>query len=444
MNDVQSYRNSLPLDTMLFEFRLESILGAGGFGMTYLGYDTNLEKKVAIKEYLPVELAVRALDGSVVPISTNTEHDYKWGLDRFLQEARLLAKFGHPNIVVVSRYFEANGTAYMVMNYESGLSLNQLLKRDPHPTEAQLTGMLMPLLDGLREVHNAGFLHRDIKPSNIFIRDNNAPLLIDFGAARLAIGGVTKAMTSILTPGYAPLEQYSPNGNQGPWTDIYSLAAVMYRAVVGDNPPDAVTRLKDDNVMNSLLTRSNHFSAGFLQAIGHGMEVEEKKRPQSVPAWQVMFGGEFPIVPPPQTAVAGAPAAAGTSIGDAPTRPAPSSTIIVNSRPSAPRKQLTQLTQMAVGALVLFLVIGGAQFYEKLSGKSGAKSGVTADGKSASGNKPPKLTAREFYVLDRDRSGFLTPDEVKGDAVLEQNFKKIDINRDGRISLEEFTSYPPD
>src|SRR3990172_5793165 len=119
MVEILNDRNSLPLGSMLLEYRLESILGAGGFGMTHLCYDTNLEKKVAIKEYLPVELAVRALDGSIVPINTGTEYNYKWGLDRFLQEARLLAKFIHPNIVTVSRYFEANGTAYMVMNYES-------------------------------------------------------------------------------------------------------------------------------------------------------------------------------------------------------------------------------------------------------------------------------------------------------------------------------------
>ena len=299
----------------------------------------------------------------------------------------------------------------------------------------------MPLLDGLRAVHEAGFLHRDIKPSNIFIRDNNSPLLIDFGAARLATGGATQAMTSILTPGYAPLEQYSPDGNQGPWTDIYSLAAVMYRAVVGDNPPDAVTRLKDDNVMQSLLTRSDHFSTTFLQAIGHGMEVDEKHRPQSVPAWQAMFGGEMPVSPPPQTSVADPVSAAGVAIEDAPTRPAPRTTILHEGL-GATRPTLMQLIPYAVGALALFLVIGGEQLYEKSSGKAGAKS--SAGDKSPGTGKPPKLTPREFYVLDRDRSGFLTPDEVKGDSVLEPNFKKIDTNHDGRISLEEFTNFPPD
>jgi len=155
----------------------------------------------------------------------------------------------------------------MVMNYESGMSLSQLLKRIPQPDEPMLRQILMPLLEGLQAVHEAGFLHRDIKPSNIFIRDTGAPLLIDFGAARLAVGGATRTMTSILTPGFAPLEQYSKDGNQGPWTDIYSLAAVMYRAVVGDNPPDVVTRMKDDVVMQSLIAARDRFSPGFLHAI---------------------------------------------------------------------------------------------------------------------------------------------------------------------------------
>ncbi len=153
MAQSQNYRNALPLPSMLAEYRLDAILGAGGFGMTYLGCDANLQKKVAIKEYLPVELAVRALDGSVVPINTNSEYDYQWGLDRFLQEARVLARFTHPNIVQVARYFEANGTAYMVMKYEEGKSLSQYLNHNPMPGEAVLKGFLLLLLDGLHAVH---------------------------------------------------------------------------------------------------------------------------------------------------------------------------------------------------------------------------------------------------------------------------------------------------
>jgi serine/threonine protein kinase len=435
MVEILNYRNALPLGSMLLEYRLESVLGSGGFGMTYLAYDTHLEIKVAIKEYLPVELAVRALDGCIVPVSTGTEYNYKWGLDRFLQEARLLAKFSHPNIVTVSRYFEANGTAYMVMNYESGVSLSQLLKRIPEPDEELLMRILLPLLDGLHAVHQAGFLHRDIKPSNIFIRDTGVPVLLDFGAARLAVGGTTRTMTSILTPGYAPLEQYSTDGNQGPWTDIYSMAAVMFRAVIGDNPPDSVTRLKGDPVMSYLIEARNRFTTGFLHGVNRGLEVDEKKRPQSVPEWKAMFTGEAYVAPAPSPVAYAVASTTGESTDDPPTQRASKTLLLERSLASAASPRMTQLTWMAAGALVLFLAMGGQQVYERLSGNEAARALQPPE-------KPGKLTPREFYVLDRDRSGYLTPDEVKGDAVLEQNFKKIDKNRDGKVSLDEFTDFP--
>jgi serine/threonine protein kinase len=202
------YRNALPPQTVLHEYRIEQVLGAGGFGITYRARDTNLDKDVAIKEYLPGELAMRAPDGNVVAQATGHEAGYKWGLERFLQEARTLAKFSHPHIVRVLRYFEANATAYMVMDYEKGDPLKVVLQHDPQPAEAKLKALITPLLDGLAAVHATGFLHRDIKPDNIFVRADSSPVLIDFGAARQAMGGETRSLTAILTPGFAPLEHY--------------------------------------------------------------------------------------------------------------------------------------------------------------------------------------------------------------------------------------------
>jgi len=438
MAEILNYRNALPLGTTLLEYRLESILGAGGFGMTYLAYDTHLQKKVAVKEYLPVELAVRALDGSIVPINTGTEYNYNWGLDRFLQEARLLAKFSHPNIVQVKRYFEANGTAYMVMNYESGMSLSQLLKRIPLPDEPMLTKILMPLLNGLEAVHQAGFLHRDIKPSNIFIRDTGVPVLLDFGAARLAAGAVTQTLTSILTPGYAPLEQYSKDGNQGPWTDIYSLAGVIFRAVSGENPPDAVGRMKSDTVKQTLISLRERYSVGFLHGINRGMEIDEKKRPQSVAEWQALFTG----------AAASSPTVLSVDTTDIQTQHAMESETTQLIEKTAALKttlirmqgpSISQLSWFAAGVLVLFLAISGGRLFKQVTDKALPKPESAKVMPSPITGVPSLPATLDFNALDVNHDGYLTPDEVKG-TMLEQNFQKLDVNGDGRISREEFNN----
>jgi serine/threonine protein kinase len=284
-NDTAVYRNALPVGTELMEYRLEAVLGAGGFGLTYLGWDSHLHKRVALKEYLPCDIALRALDGSIVPVGSQRNEDYRWGLERFLQEARTLARFSHPHIVRVYRYFEANNTAYMVMDYEHGESLSRLLKREPYPAEDRLLAILLPVLDGLRAVHEAGFLHRDIKPTNIFLREQGGPVLIDFGAARHTVGG-SGNYTAVVTPGYAPIEQYSAQSAQGPWSDVYSVAGVFYRAVTNENPPDAVGRMRLDSVAAKLCEARERYSRSLLSAIGWGLETDEARRPQSVAEWQ--------------------------------------------------------------------------------------------------------------------------------------------------------------
>jgi serine/threonine protein kinase len=292
------FRNALAMQSMLLEYRIEQVLGAGGFGITYRARDTNLDKDVAIKEYLPGELAMRAPDGNVVAQATQHEAGYRWGLERFLLEARTLGKFSHPNIVRVLRYFESNATAYVVMDYEHGDPLKTVLQLDPQPPEAKLKAWLGPLLDGLAAVHATGFLHRDIKPDNIFIRADGKPVLIDFGAARQALGGETKSLTSILTPGYAPLEQYSGEGKQGPWTDLYAMGGVLYRAVADKNPPDAVTRIRGDSLGSGIATVRGKYSEGFLRAIEWALALDEKMRPQSVEQWKVAVLAERRVNPP--------------------------------------------------------------------------------------------------------------------------------------------------
>jgi hypothetical protein len=297
----EQHFNALPAGYQLQEYTLKSVLGHGGFGITYLAADNNLGKDVAIKEYLPTEFAVRRDDSQVQPRSTADNNDYEWGLDRFMKEAQTLGLFRHPNIVPVFRAFKENGTAYMVMEYQKGQSLAELFRKHRTEfTEEDLLNFVLPLLDGLAVVHKAGYLHRDLKPGNIFIREDGSPVLLDFGAARNAVGRKSKNLTSIVTPGYAPLEQYFADGNQGPWTDIYATSSILYQAVAGRIPPEAPARVKRDPITPAAEAGRGRFSEAFLSGIDVGLRVEEEQRPQTVEQWRAMLlGQEVPEAPPP-------------------------------------------------------------------------------------------------------------------------------------------------
>jgi len=295
------YTNTLPLDSMLMEYKLTAILGVGGFGITYLARDTHLEKDVAIKEYFPASDVAR-VDGTTVAI-TNTERtdEYQAGLDRFLKEARTLAGFSHPNIIRVNRYFKAHGTGYMVMDYEEGESLKTWLEKHPLPSEAEIKALLAPILNGLAKVHDAGFLHRDIKPDNIFLRSDGTPVLLDFGSARAAKGPTLRTLTALVTPGYAPFEQYTSKSHQGPWSDIYALGGVAFFAVTGENPPDALSRMREDNVADILARAHGRHGDEFLDAIAWALRLDEKERPQSIAEWRsrILGGTDAAATPPP-------------------------------------------------------------------------------------------------------------------------------------------------
>ena len=240
------YRGTLPVGTRLRNYEILSILGHGGFGITYYARDTTLGREVAIKEYLPTSLAVRADGTMVVPRSTRLAEDFVWGRDRFLEEARILASLeGAPAVVRVHDFLEANGTAYMIMGLVRGDTLEQRLKRDGQLSAPIIERMLDRLLEGLQAVHKAGFLHRDIKPANIMLDAEDHPTLIDFGASRASIVGRTSALTAIFTPRYAAVEQFTSD-KQGPWTDIYGLSATLHHAIAGDAPPSSLERALND------------------------------------------------------------------------------------------------------------------------------------------------------------------------------------------------------
>ena len=231
------------------QYRVGRVLGRpGGFGITYLCWDIHLQQRMAVKEFLPRELATRGPDGLTVQVHSEAEREaVAAGREQFLQEARIVARLNHPNVVRVRSYFNANDTAYLVMDYYEGRSLGDHLVEVASMMSAEAAiRLLQPVLDGLRYVHENGVVHRDIKPHNIYITREGAPILLDFGAARQAANAQSAAATVVVTEGYAPLEQYQRDTPQGPWTDIYAVAATLYRMLVGTPPPIALDRLGND------------------------------------------------------------------------------------------------------------------------------------------------------------------------------------------------------
>jgi serine/threonine protein kinase len=234
--------HALPPGTQVDNYEIRSVLGVGGFGVTYKAWDTTLEREVALKEYFPSVLAHRAPGGTrIEPMSEHEAYDYDYGLNRFLDEGRTLAKFNEPSIVRVHRFLKANNTAYLVMDFEAGRALASIIKEKGAISQRSAQLVLGPILKGLAVVHAKNYLHRDIKPANIYIRSDGSPVLLDFGSAREAFGRQT--MTVLLTPGYAPAEQYSSGAQQqGPWSDLYAVGATMFQCISGAKPPPANLR----------------------------------------------------------------------------------------------------------------------------------------------------------------------------------------------------------
>jgi serine/threonine protein kinase len=233
-------------------YRIGRVLGHGGFGITYLAWDENLQLRLAIKEYLPRDSASRAPDGvSLAVYSGRAGEQFTYGLERFLEEARALAHFvQHPGIVTVTNFFRAHGTGYCVTDYVEGITLGHYLEQQPGGRISVVAALklLTPVMDALWAVHKEGLLHRDLSPDNIYISRSGRVELLDFGAARFAAGEHSKSLSIILKPGYAPEEQYRTKGNQGPWTDVYGLAATFYRAITGQLPPESLDRLEADEL----------------------------------------------------------------------------------------------------------------------------------------------------------------------------------------------------
>jgi hypothetical protein len=304
--------NALPVGTRLGEFEITGLLGEGGFGIVYLAYDNSLERKVALKEYMPAAFAARGADVQVSVKSGQHADTFQAGLRSFVNEARILAQFDHPALIKVYRFWEANGTAYMVMPYYQGQTLKQaLLARAAPPDEAWLRALLAPLLDTLALIHDQQCFHRDIAPDNILMLGDCHPLLLDFGAARRAIGGIEQAFTVILKQSYAPIEQYgdTPGMRQGAWTDLFALASVIHFAIDGQPPPPAVGRVLSDPYVPLAARHVPRYSPGFLAAIDRALSVRPEDRPQTAAEMRALLGLPEGVATAPLPAASAASAA---------------------------------------------------------------------------------------------------------------------------------------
>jgi serine/threonine protein kinase len=285
--------NVLPAGCRLNEYVIESTLGNGSFGIVYLARDEQLYRQVAIKEFMPGALAARRNGFSVVVKSERHRATFEAGLRSFVNEARLLARFDHPALVKVYRFWEQNDTAYMVMPYYRGQTLKQWLRAQGAPVpEATLLRIVGAVLEALERLHADNVFHRDVAPDNILMLDGGQPLLLDLGAARQIIGDMTQALTVFLKPGYAPVEQYGedPSMRQGPWTDIYAMAAVMYFAVMGKAPAPSVARMIQDELRPLRSLAEGMYSPGLLSAIDRGLALRPEDRPASVAEFRCSLG----------------------------------------------------------------------------------------------------------------------------------------------------------
>lgn len=398
--DDDLHSGVLRKDAAIGRYRVIGVVGQGGFGITYLARDTQLGREVAIKEYLPELFALRGEDGVVLPRSSRVAADFSWGRDRFIEEARTLAQFGGtPGVVEVYDFLEANGTAYMVMAFVRGETLDKRLKREGRLDQPTIERILSSLLDGLERVHDVEVLHRDIKPSNVMVDASGRATLIDFGASRLALQGRTQTLTAIYTPGYAAFEQMTA-AKQGPWTDIYALSATLYHCVTGAPPPQAADRMIEDDLVPATRLASGRYAPQLLRAIDAALAVKASDRPQTIAAWRSLLS----------------PAVASATISAAPTiQPTmkinpPSAiasaeipTVALSVAPPMPSKRVPPVrTIIVAAALAIFVIAGGSWFYASFLGGV-----VTASGPISAGPAPSATAQVMDELLSVDRLGLM-------------------------------------
>ncbi len=283
---AQQANQPLPNGYRLQSYRITSVLSCGGFSIVYLAYDEN-DQPVAIKEYLPSQLALRKEGDALPSISDENLATFRYGMKCFFEEGRSLARLSHPNVVRVLNFFRANETVYMVMRYERGRTLQEHIQaRRGAIKENFIRHVFAQLLTGLREVHSNKLLHLDIKPANIYIRNDGTPVLIDFGAARQTLAEEGMRLNPMYTPGFAPPEQYKNRELLGPWSDCYAVGASMFACLSGSAPQAADQRVEKDRYISATKLWAGKYSRQLLETIDWCLELDHMNRPQSVFALQ--------------------------------------------------------------------------------------------------------------------------------------------------------------
>lgn len=338
--------NCLAIGTRLSDFEITGILGEGGFGIVYVAFDHALQRTVAIKEYMPGALAARGADQSVTVRAERHQETFDVGLRSFINEARFLAQFDHPSLVKVYRFWEQNRTAYTAMQYYDGRTVKNIVENSPElVTDAWCRLIFKQILEALEMLYTMNILHRDVSPDNIMVQASGDAVLLDFGSARQIIGDMTRGLTVILKPGYAPIEQYAGDASleQGAWTDIYALSALMYFAIVREAPPTSIARMVKDPLTPLQGRALPGFSPQLLAAIDKGLAVLAQDRPQSIDELRALLGIEAAAAPRRSS---------GSTQRVAPAEPVPVA-------PAPPRAK----ARWAVGAAVGVLALAGLGLY---------------------------------------------------------------------------------
>jgi hypothetical protein len=351
--------NCLSAGTRLADFEIIEVLGEGGFGIVYLAFDHALRRTVAVKEFMPSVLAMRGADGAVA-LRAERHHDtFRGGLKSFINEARLLAQFDHPALVKVHRYWEQNNTAYTAMQYYEGRTIKEIVEHSPELVDqAWCLKMLGQVMQALEVLYTMQIVHRDVSPDNIIVQDNGEAVLLDFGSAREIIGDMTRAVTVILKPGYAPVEQYANDTTleQGAYTDIYALCAVVYFAITRKAPASSIARMVQDPMVPLATLAPPGYTYAFLAAIDQGLSVLAEDRPRTIPAFRTLLG--IPAVSAPSARAAGAGKrfaqdGASDGAGGVPVRATWPETRDPVAKTRAPQSRKRLLVIVAVGVLLI-------------------------------------------------------------------------------------------